>query len=175
MKKILIIYGPRGGYTEHVADTLKMELSKKFDAKSLPGTMVSLSTFNEYDNIIIGVATLGNDSWNAGRQDMDVNQIQVLLHRFDVARTKVALIARGNSMLYPEHVCDDMDIIEDILQKKNAEIIGYTSTYDYSFKESKALRDNQLCGLALDNDTENEKTEARISAWIDAVTIEFLK
>ena len=175
MKKLLIIYGPRGGYTEQIADTLKSELSTKFDAKSLPGSMVSSSTFNEYDNIIIGVATLGNDSWNAGRQDIDVNQIQVILNRFDFTGKKVALFGLGNSILYPEHFCDDMGIIEDLLQHKGVEVVGYTSTYNYSFKDSKALRGDEFCGLALDNDTEQDKTESRISGWIDIITRDFLK
>ncbi|MFW5851178.1 MAG: flavodoxin domain-containing protein [Bacteroidota bacterium] len=170
MKKILIIYGPRGGFTEQVADSLKSQFSRKFDTKSLPGSMVTSSTFREFDLIIFGIATLGQDSWNAGRQDIDVNQIQVIINKFDFTGKRVAIFGLGNSILYPEHFCDDMGIMEEILQEKNVSIIGYTSTYGYEFENSKALRNDKFCGLALDNDTEHEKTESRITAWVDAIT-----
>lgn len=175
MKKILIIYGPRGGFTEEVADTIKSELSKKYDAKSIPGSMITSGTFEEYDSIIIGVATLGHDSWDAGRNDIDVNQIQSILTKYDFRNKKIALFGLGNSVLYPQHFCDDMGIIEEILIEKGAHIIGYTSTYNYTFKDSKALRGDKLCGLAVDNDTESDKTETRITEWIDQITIEFSK
>lgn len=168
MKKVLIIYGPRGGYTEKVADSIKSKLID-FDVTCLPGSMVTESVFNEYSSIIMGVATLGNDSWSFGRHDIDVNQIQVILHKYNFEAKKVALFGLGNAILYPAHFCDDMGAVEETLVKKKAEIIGYVSAKEYTFKDSKALRGDKFCGLALDDDTEHEKTESRIERWIDNI------
>lgn len=170
MKNVLIMYGPRGGYTEKVADSIKQKLINH-NAKCVPGSMVTLNTLEEYDSIIIGIATLGNDSWANGRHDIDVNNISALLNSANLKDKTIALYGLGNLVLYPAHFCDDMGAIEEIISKKGAKVIGFTSTEGYSIKDSKAVRGKEFCGLALDHDTEFAKTDARITSWVDKISI----
>ena len=43
----------------------------------------------------------------------------------------------------------------------------------YKFDESEAVRDGKFVGLPLDADNESEKTEPRISAWIEQIKPHF--
>jgi len=171
MEKILIIYGPRGGYTEIVAASIKDKMND-FDCTSLAGSMVTATIFNEFTTIIFGIATLGNESWSSGRHDIDINNISSILKSYDFKNKKVALFGLGNSVLYPAHFCDDLGVVEEIVAKAGAKVIGYTSSKNYTYKESKAERGDKFCGLALDQDTEHEKTDERINNWIDKITLE---
>jgi flavodoxin I len=164
-KKILIIYAPQGGYTEKIA----FEMSKKFTTFScalISGIDLTNENLDNYSNIIIGIATLGNDAWNSKNQDPDSANIQKIISQYDFSDKNIALFGLGNSILYPSHFVDDMGIYEEQLLKQNAKIIGYTNSKNYTFKDSKALRGEFLCGLAIDNDTEPEKTNDKISQWI---------
>ena len=50
-----------------------------------------------------------------------------------------------------------------------ATVVGQVSTDGYSFDDSEAVVDGQFVGLALDDVNEDDKTEARIDAWIEQI------
>jgi len=57
-----------------------------------------------------------------------------------------------------------------ILEKKISELgdvtVGYWPIEGYEFEESKALRDGQFVGLALDEDNQSDLTDERIKTWV---------
>jgi flavodoxin I len=53
--------------------------------------------------------------------------------------------------------------------KDSANVIGFVSAADYTFDDSEAVVDGQFVGLALDDVNEDDKTEARIDAWLDGI------
>lgn len=172
MEKILLTYAPQGGYTEQAAFEIAKHITFA-DCTIVAGEKVSQKDFETYSHIIIGVATLGNDSWNSGRQDPDTAHIQQTINLTDFAHKKVALFGLGNAILYPSHFVDDIGIFEEQLQAKQAHIIGHTPVSAYTFKDSKAIRGSNLCGLALDYDTELHAANERISKWVVQLENEF--
>ena len=54
-----------------------------------------------------------------------------------------------------------------------ANVVGAVSVDGYKFDESEAVRDGKFVGLPLDADNESEKTEPRISAWIEQIKPHF--
>ena len=131
----------------------------------MPGSKVSEKDFETYTFFIIGIATLGNDSWNSGKQDADTVHLQNIINKTDFSKKTIALFGLGNAVLYPSHFVDEMGIFEQQLIAKHASIVGYTPAIEYTFKDSKALRGTQICGLALDYDTELHTSKERIGRW----------
>ena len=61
----------------------------------------------------------------------------------------------------------------DEVVKAGANVVGAVSVDGYKFDESEAVRDGKFVGLPLDADNESEKTEPRISAWIEQIKPHF--
>lgn len=68
-----------------------------------------------------------------------------------------------------------MGYLHDKLASRGATMVGYVSTEGFEFEGSKALTpdESQFVGLALDEENEFDKTEARIAAWCEQITQEF--
>ncbi len=164
MKKILLTYAPQGGYTEQAAYEIAQSITFA-QCNVMPGSKVSEKDFETYAFIIIGVATLGNDSWNSGKQDADTVHLQNIVNKTNFSNKTIALFGLGNAVLYPSHFVDEMGNFEQQLQEKHAKLVGYTSAKEYTFKDSKALRGEKICGLALDFDTELHTSKERIAKW----------
>jgi flavodoxin I len=165
METILLTYAPQGGYTEQAAYEIAQKITFAH-CTILPGSKLTQKELESYSRIIIGIATLGNDSWNSGRQDPDTVHLQKMITQVDFTNKKIALFGLGNAVLYPSHFIDEVGIFEEHLQSKHATIIGYTPISEYTFKDSKAIRGEYLCGLALDYDTEMHAAQSRISSWV---------
>lgn len=172
MEKILLTYAPQGGYTEQAAYEIANALSNT-QCTIVPGSKLTNEDIASSSRIIIGVATLGNDSWNSGRQDPDTVHLQHVLTHADLKNKHIALFGLGNAILYPSHFVDELGIFEEQLRAKQAHIIGYTPISTYAFKDSKAIRGENLCGLALDYDTELHASKQRIDKWAEQLSVEF--
>ena len=55
------------------------------------------------------------------------------------------------------------------LKDSGANFIGRVSADGYNFSDSEAVVDGEFVGLALDEVNEDDKTDGRIEAWIDAI------
>lgn len=172
MKKILVIYAPQGGYTENIATQISKKIPNAL-CTLVPGNEVTENLINEFSIIIIGVATLGNDTWNSGIQDPDSANLHKIICNCDFSGKKIALFGLGNAIMYPSHFIDDVGIFAEYLEQNKAIIVGYTSTEEFTFKDSKALRGDKFCGLAIDFDNEPEKTTPKIETWISQLRKEF--
>ena len=44
-------------------------------------------------------------------------------------------------------------------------MVGYVDKSNYTFEESKSIIGNTFCGLAIDEDSESDMTDERLSKW----------
>ena len=61
----------------------------------------------------------------------------------------------------------------EILESQGGKIVGFTSTEGYEFEESRAQRDDQFVGLALDIENQAALSNERIEQWVDSLKKEF--
>jgi flavodoxin I len=128
----------------------------------------SAKDLESYDLIILGIPT-----WGVGELHEDWEAFLPELNQVNFQTRKVALFGLGDQEGNPESFCDAMGLIHQELVKKDANIIGYWSAGEYNFKESEAMIDDSMAGLALDEDNESEKTEQRIEQWVEKLKSEW--
>ena len=80
---------------------------------------------------------------------------------------KVAIFGLGDSSTYTENFCDAMEELHSYFKKAGATMVGYVGKGDYTFEESKSVVGDSFCGLPLDEDSESDMTDSRISQWAD--------
>ncbi|HAG84604.1 MAG TPA: hypothetical protein DCL61_26490, partial [Cyanobacteria bacterium UBA12227] len=82
-------------------------------------------------------------------------------------------IGVGDQVGYPDTFQDAMGILEEKISELGGQTVGYWPTNGYEFNESKAIRDGNFVGLALDEDNQSDLTEERIEAWVAQLKSEF--
>lgn len=168
MKNIGIFYGTATGTTEHIA---KM-LAKKLDVEASDVYDVveaKADKMNDYNILLFGCSTQGygdlQDDWEDFIKDVK---------KANLAGKKVGVFGLGDSSTYADTFCDAIGTIADAATKAGATLIGdKVDVADYSFDESTAAKDGYFVGLALDEDNEYEKTEARVDSWISQIKVAF--
>ena len=65
-----------------------------------------------------------------------------------------------------------MEELHRYFQQAGATMVGYVSTSDYTFDESKSVVGSSFCGLPLDEDSESDMTDSRISQWANQLKSE---
>ena len=147
MKKTIVVYGSSTGTCESIANTI---------AEKLGVEAINVSDFNadvvaENDNLILGTST-----WGAGELQDDWYDGINVLKGADLSGKTVAIFG-----------CGAMKEIYDAAQGAN--ILPGVSTDGYTFDDSEAVVDGKFVGLALDDVNEDDKTEERINAWLEAI------
>jgi flavodoxin I len=61
----------------------------------------------------------------------------------------------------------------DLLEGRGARIIGLTPVKGYEFENSRAVRGDQFCGLALDFENQASQINGKIKKWAEQVKKEF--
>ena len=159
MKKTVVVYGSSTGTCEAVANTIASKLGvEAINVADLNDAIVA-----DNDNLILGTST-----WGAGELQDDWYDGVEVLKGADLAGKTVALFGCGDAESYPDTFCGAMAEIYNAV-KDQANVIGAVSTDGYTFDDSEAVIDGQFVGLALDDVNEDDKTEGRIDAWIDAI------
>lgn len=167
MKKIGLFYG---------TSTVKTaEIAKKVQA-AFGDAAISVVAIEEawrkdfegYDNIILGTST-----WFDGELPTYWDEILPDLDDLKLKGKKVAIFGLGNQIDYPENFVDGIGLLAETFEAAGAVIVGQTSTEGYTFERSKALRDDKFLGLAIDIETQADKTDKRISDWVSQLKKEF--
>ena len=86
---------------------------------------------------------------------------------------KVAVFGLGDQVNYPENFVDGIGILADFMVSSGATLVGKTSTEGYLFEQSRALRDGQFLGLAIDIENQSGQTHQRIKDWVEQLRKEF--
>lgn len=164
MKKVILLFWGKGGNVEHAA----RKVHAKFDPATIDIMDVAsfdVSTLRKYDLIILGGSTIGAEIWTDVKDDNEWSRFFVDIEKQDISGKKVAFFGLGNQVLYPDHFVDALGIFKAEMEKAKAKIVGYWPTEGYRFTDSDGYDGNQFFGLALDEDTQGELTEGRITKW----------
>ncbi len=165
MEKLGIIYWPKGGNVEKVAQKIYNRFDK---AKADVYDILSIETTDlvNYDCLIIGSSTVGAETW----QDVENNNKWHLLfselNKINLKNKYIALYGLGDQVLYPENFVDSMDVIRNEFKKRGAKLIGKWPVDGYNFTDSEAIESGYFHGLVLDEDQQPELTNERIDKWL---------
>ena len=172
MGKTGIFYGPEKGSVEKVAHLVAKEFGED-NVDLIPVKGKDPSLLEKYDKIIIGVSTVGLDSWNSDRESGDWDVFSKRLSKVNLKGRDVAVFSLGDQITYPENFVDALGWMYDKLKPLGANIVGFTDPDDYSFENSEGFRDGKFLGLPIDEDTEPERTEERVKKWVNILKTEF--
>lgn len=158
MKKTIVVYGSSTGTCESIANTI----AEKLGVEAINVSDFSADVVAENDNLILGSST-----WGAGELQDDWYDGISVLKGADLSGKTVAIFGCGDAESYSDTFCSAMKEIYDAAQGAN--ILPGVSTDGYTFDDSEAVVDGQFVGLALDDVNEDDQTEGRIDAWLEAI------
>lgn len=167
MKKVGLFYGTSTVKTADIAKKIQVA----FGDTSIGVVAIEEAwrkDFEGYDNIILGTST-----WFDGELPTYWDEILPDLTDLKLKGKKVAIFGLGNQVDYPENFVDGIGLLAETFESGGAVIVGQTSTEGYTFERSKALRDGKFLGLAIDIETQADKTDKRISDWVAQLKKEF--
>lgn len=165
-EEIGLFYGSTTGMTEDVAFQIEKIARETHGIKLTPINIIDLDDPNDmflYKKLILGMPT-----WNYGEYQDDWEMIVDRITGADLHETTIALFGLGDQVGYPEFYLDAMGMFADQLRAQGARFIGaWPHDEEYAFETSKALLgDGNFIGLALDEDSQPEKTTARLAKWL---------
>lgn len=167
MKSIGIFYSFKSTKTarlgEKIIDAFGNENIEAFDAE-----IVTDEIFKKHDNIIVGVPT-----WFDGELPIYWDEFVPALEEIELNGKKIAIFGLGDQKGYPENFNDGIGLFAQIVSKRGAEIVGYTSADGYEFESSKALIGQKFCGLCLDQENQSRLSTKRIIDWVNQLKEEF--
>ena len=160
MKSTIVIYGSSTGTCQSIAETI----AGKLGASAVDVSSIDEAAISDHDNLILGTSTWGagelQDDWYDG-----INQLKSV----GLSGKTVALFGCGDAESYPDTFCGGMKELYDAAKEAGANVLEGVSTESYTFDDSDAVVDGKFVGLALDDVNEDDKTEERIDAWLEAI------
>ena len=154
---VLVVYGSDSGATKAIASRIAEEIN---------GTAVDIIDATTSDLESCDLLILGSPTYGDGDLQEDWEQNIDTLKSADLSGKRVALFGLGDQETYPDSFVDALGLLYDEVTMLGAEVVGFTDIVDFTFTESRGQRDGQFVGLALDEDTQPEHTDARIASWI---------
>jgi len=167
MNKTAIIYSYNTKKTSKIA-TLILEGFNDPAIEMFNAEEITEDTFLSFDHIIMGVAT-----WFDGELPNFWDEFVPALEELDLKGKKFALFGLGDQKGYPENFLDGVGIMSEILEGQGATLVGFTSSEGYDFESSRALRNDQFMGLAIDYENQGSMNKERVTAWIEQLKKEF--
>lgn len=168
--KIGLFYGTDTGNTERIAKQLKEMLEAKYGAGSVDLLEIykkKQSDMAHYSTLILGMPT-----WYDGELQGDWEEFIPEMEQIDFTGKKVAFFGLGDQYGYASYFCDALGVFAEIAEKKNASLVGFTSTAGFEHDFSKAQRGDKFVGLCLDVDNQDELTKERLERWVEQITAE---
>lgn len=166
MAKMGIFCGTAGGTSMVVADALVeafgideddvINMEEDFDDVE--------DQLMEYDILFVGSSTWGQGDVHHSWVDP---QLEIEDEGFDFSGKTVALFGAGDCVKHGEHFCSALAKLKKTFEKAGATVVGSIPKEGYTYEFSLAEEGDQLCGLAIDQHNEEDKTEERIEKWID--------
>ncbi len=163
MGKIGIFYGSTEGNTEEVAEKIQEALgSDVADVYNVDSA--TSDDLEQYDILIFGCPT-----WEIGELQEDWETFIDVLDDIDFSGKKVSFFGLGDADGYPDTFVDAIGIIYERIADKGIKLFGSWPTEDYTFDDSKGLKDGKFLGLVCDNDNEPDKTDDRVNEWVEQI------
>lgn len=167
MKKIGLFYGSSTAKTATIAKKVKAAFDNA-QIDIIPVEDAWKKDFENYDNIIVGVAT-----WFDGELPTYWDELKPVLENLKIKGHKVAIFGLGDQVKYPENFIDGVGLLAETFESVGAKIVGLTSIEGYKFENSQALRNGKFLGLAIDFENQQAKTDERIKDWVKQLEKEF--
>ncbi|MCC8171797.1 MAG: flavodoxin [Parabacteroides sp.] len=118
--------------------------------------------FERYEYLVAGTST-----WFDGELPSYWDEMMPELQTLDLSGKKAAIFGLGDQVNYPDNFVDGIGLLAEVFKACGAELAGYTSTEGYYFNQSKGMKDGRFLGLAIDPETQPEKTDGRIRRWVE--------
>lgn len=167
MEKVAVFFSFHSNKTakigKHIAECFEEETANVVNAEQ-----ANCSSFLPFKNLILGVPT-----WFDGELPNYWDELVPAIEDMELTGKRFAIFGLGDQKGYPENFNDGVGIMAQILEKQGAEIVGFTPAQGYSFESSAALRENQFCGLCLDQENQARLTNKRIENWVEQLKAEF--
>ncbi|EGX7217330.1 flavodoxin FldA [Campylobacter upsaliensis] len=160
---VAVIYGSAMGNTESAANIIAEKLGIS-DVLNIAD--INADKINSYDKLICGTSTWGSGDLQDDWDGFDFSGLSL-------SGKIVAVFGMGDSESYSDTYCGGMGKLAQNLKDAGATLVGEVSTDGYNFESSDAVVDGKFVGLALDNDNQEDQTEARIDAWIAQIKPQF--
>ena len=165
MGKIGLFYGSSTCYTEFVAEKIQQQLGESVvDLHNIVNT--PLESMLDYELLIFGIPT-----WDYGELQEDWESIWDELDQIDLSDKTCAIFGLGDQLGYADWFQDAIGYLYFKLRSMGATLIGNWPNNGYEFKESKGLSEDKslFLGLALDEESQPELTDARVSQWLEQI------
>ncbi len=160
MKKTVVIYGSSTGTCQSIAENIASKLGvEAVDVANLNADVIA-----ENDNLLLGTST-----WGSGELQDDWFDGLKTLKEAGLSGKTVAVFGCGDAESYSDTFCGAMAEVYNTAKDAGATLVGEVSTDGYTFDDSEAVVDGKFVGLALDDVNEDDKTEGRIDAWLEAI------
>jgi len=117
------------------------------------------------DNLVLGTST-----WGAGELQDDWYDGLNVLKGANLQGKTIALFGCGDSQSYSDTFVGGIGELYDGLKASGAIFVGSVPTDGYTFDDSSAVVNGQFVGLPLDDVNEDDKTDARIDAWVELIS-----
>lgn len=166
MNKTAIFYSFQSNKSAKIAEKIIAEFGDSLEA--VDAEDLDAAKFLEYDHLILGVPT-----WFDGELPRYWDEFMPALEEVKLEGKTFAIYGLGDQKGYPENFGDAIGIMEEALIALGAKVVGYTSTEGYTFERSEAIRNNQFCGLILDQENQARLTGDRIKLWVKQLQEEF--
>ena len=163
MNATIVIYGSSTGTCEAIAE----KIASKLGCEALNVQELTTDIVNDNQNLILGTST-----WGAGELQDDWYAGMSTLKSCDLSGKTIALFGCGDCESYGDTFVGGIGELYNGIKQSGARFIGSVDTDDYTFDDSEAVIDGKFIGLPLDDINEDDKTDARIDAWIAAITPE---
>ena len=170
-----LYFGTQTGKTETVCGIIKEQLGDAV-ANAKDVTESDLADFAGFDGLICGIPT-----WNTGAEELRSgtawDDLLEKIGALDLKGKPVAVFGLGDSVGYGQDYVDAMEELHRYFEKAGAKMVGYVSLDGYDqFTSSRCLIPHlneitapedgeKFCGLPVDEDSENDRTQERVENW----------
>ncbi|DBB17496.1 hypothetical protein WJX82_011312 [Trebouxia sp. C0006] len=166
-----IFFSTSTGRTEDIAGLIKEEFG---DEASDPADIGEreLQKLPEFHGLVVGAPTWNTDC-DTERSGTNWDGVLEDIKRLDLKDKPVAVFGLGDSIGYGDYFCDAMEEIYNTFKATGAKMVGHWPTQGYDHEGSKALLDdNTFCGLALDEDNQDDLSADRVQKWVAQISKE---
>ena len=163
MKATIVVYGSSTGTCEAIAK----KIAEKLGCESINVQDLTAEVVNDNQNLILGTST-----WGAGELQDDWYDGLKVLQDADLSEKTIALFGCGDCESYGDTFVGGIGELYNGIKESGARFVGAVDTDDYTFDDSEAVVDGMFVGLPLDDINEDDKTDARIDAWIALISPE---
>lgn len=161
MNKTIVVYGSSTGTCEGIAE----KIAQKLGCEAINVQNLTVDVVNNNKNLILGTST-----WGAGELQDDWYDGLKILQGADLSGKTISLFGCGDSESYCDTFVGGIGELYNGIKDSGAHFVGTVDTDGYSFDASEAVIDGKFVGLPLDDVNEDDKTDARIDAWIAEIS-----